>query len=161
LTPSSIRAFHHSGTEGFSNAQDSSTEPTKNASFPPQLVVLIALEALVTNYFQPIAAAATFDAEKASKTDLFRGHHLFVGLNCFEPGQSQKIHTHAGSDKFYLVITGKARMIVGDETREVGPGTVVWAPASLPHGVAEVLERTIMVVAMAPPPDAVKRQAAR
>jgi quercetin dioxygenase-like cupin family protein len=114
----------------------------------------------VTNYFQPISAAATFDAEKASKADLFRGQQLFVGLNCFEPGQSQKTHIHAGSDKFYLVLTGKARMTVGDETRDVEAGTVVWTPAGLPHGVAEALERTIMLVAIAPPPDMIKRPAA-
>ena len=120
-----------------------------------------ALSLQVTHYFQSIDTAAAFDAEKASKADLFRGQQLFVGLNCFEPGQSQKIHVHAESDKFYLVLTGKARMTVGDETREVEAGTVVWTPAGLPHGVAEALERTIMLVAMAPPPESVKRQAAR
>jgi quercetin dioxygenase-like cupin family protein len=49
---------------------------------------------------------------------------------------------------------------VGGETREVGQGTVVWAPADLPHGVAEALERTVMLVAMAPPPVGVSPRAA-
>lgn len=114
----------------------------------------------MTDYFLSIPAAATFDSEKGTKADLFRGQHLFVGLNCFEPGQSQKVHVHAGADKFYLVVTGKARMTVGEETREVGPGTVVWAPADLPHGVARVIERTVMLVAIAPPPG-LTRPAAR
>ncbi|MDQ3222647.1 MAG: cupin domain-containing protein [Gemmatimonadota bacterium] len=113
----------------------------------------------MTDYFQSIHAAARFDAEKATKADLFHGQQLFVGLNCFEPGQSQKIHVHAGSDKFYLVVTGKARMTVAGETREVEAGTVVWAPAGVPHGVAEALEHTVMLVAIAPP-DAVKRPTA-
>ena len=111
----------------------------------------------MTEYFRSIDALTTFSGEKATKADLFLGRHLFVGLNCFEPGQSQKVHLHAGSDKFYLILSGKARMIVGTETREVGEGTVVWAPADLPHGVAEAIERTIMLVAIAPPPGAVKR----
>jgi quercetin dioxygenase-like cupin family protein len=114
----------------------------------------------VTEYFKAIHTAATFSAERAAKADLFAGRQLFVGLNCFEPGQSQKVHAHAGADKFYLVMTGKARMTVGEETREVGPGTVVWAPADLPHGVAQALERTVMLVAIAPPPAAVTRPAA-
>jgi quercetin dioxygenase-like cupin family protein len=114
----------------------------------------------MTEHFLSIHAAATFDREKATKADLFRGQHQFVGLNCFEPGQSQKVHVHGGADKFYLVVTGKARITVGEETREVGPGTVVWAPADLPHGVAQALERTIMLVAIAPPPTAVTRPAA-
>jgi len=115
----------------------------------------------MTDYFLSIPAVATFDSDKATKADLVRGQHLFVGLNCFEPGQSQKVHVHAGADKFYLVMTGKARMTVGEETREVGPGTVVWAPADLPHGVAQALERTVMLVAISPPPAAVMRPAAR
>lgn len=106
----------------------------------------------MTGSFAAIAAAASFDAGKATKTDLFRGDRLFVGLNCFEPGQAQQVHTHAGADKFYLIVSGRARMTVGDETREAGPGTVVWAPADVPHGVAEALERTVMLVGIAPGP---------
>src|SRR5687767_434705 len=106
----------------------------------------------MTDYFRSIDAAACFASDKAAKADLFAGHNLFVGLNCFEPGQSQKVHVHAGSDKFYLVVSGKARMIVGDQTRDVGAGTVIWAPADLSHGVAHALERTVMLVAIAPPP---------
>ena len=108
----------------------------------------------MSTYFKRIEAAAGFDAAKATKANLFAGGKLFVGLNCFEPGQSQRIHVHAGADKFYLVVTGKARMMVGAETEEAGPGTVVWAPADVPHGVAEALERTIMLVAISPPPAA-------
>lgn len=106
----------------------------------------------MSDNFRSIDAAATFSTEKAAKTDLFAGRHLFVGLNCFEPGQTEKVHVHAGSDKFYLVVSGKARMMVGDQVREVEAGTVVWAPADLPHGVAQALERTVMLVAIAPPP---------
>lgn len=113
----------------------------------------------MSDYFRSIDAAATFATDKAAKADLFAGRYLFVGLNCFEPGQTQKVHVHAGSDKFYLVVSGKARMIVGDQTREVGAGTVVWAPADLPHGVAQALERTVMLVAIAPPPGVIRSTA--
>lgn len=104
------------------------------------------------DFFRSIDSAAVFDGSKPTKADLFLGRFLFVGLNCFEPGQSQKVHVHGGSDKFYLVVSGKASMIVGDQTREVGAGTLVWAPADVPHGVETALERTIMLVGMGPPP---------
>lgn len=104
------------------------------------------------SYFRPVDRATSFDPATATKADLFRGERLFVGLNCFEPGQGQKVHAHAGADKFYLVVSGRARLTVGDETREAGPGTVVWAPADVPHGVQEALERTVLLVAIAPPP---------
>jgi quercetin dioxygenase-like cupin family protein len=104
--------------------------------------------------FLVIADRVAFDAGRAAKIDLVRGSALFIGLNTFEAGQRQAPHVHHGADKFYLLLSGKARMIVGDETRVVEPGTLVWAPADEPHGVVEALERTVMLVGMAPPPAA-------
>jgi len=106
----------------------------------------------MTEFFRSVPATTVFGAEKAAKADLFAGERLFVGLNCFEPGQSQKVHVHAGADKFYYVCTGRARLTVGDETREVAEGDIVWAPAGVPHGVAEALVRTVLLVGIAPPP---------
>lgn len=102
-------------------------------------------------FFQPEERAA-FDADKATKADLASGTAMFLGLNCFEPGQSQKVHRHAGADKFYLIISGNASMVVGSETRDAGPGTLIWAPADVPHGVALAHQRTVMLVGLAPPP---------
>ncbi|HET8622280.1 MAG TPA: cupin domain-containing protein [Gemmatimonadales bacterium] len=106
----------------------------------------------MTSFFRSIDDATAFHSGKPAKADLFRGEQLFVGLNCFEPGQAQKAHTHAGADKVYLVISGKARMTVGDQRQVVAAGTVVWAPADVVHGVDEALERTVMLIAIAPPP---------
>jgi quercetin dioxygenase-like cupin family protein len=102
--------------------------------------------------FRSVPEAARFSGEKATKADLFDGERLFVGLNCFEPGQSQKVHAHAGADKFYYVCSGRARLTVGEESREVAAGAIVWAPAGVPHGVEEALERTVLLVGIAPPP---------
>jgi mannose-6-phosphate isomerase-like protein (cupin superfamily) len=104
------------------------------------------------NYFFVPAELATFRDGHAAKADLIAGGAMFLGLNCFEPGQSQSVHAHAGADKFYLILSGNASMIVGDETRDAGPGTLVWAPAEVPHGVALARERTVMLVGIAPPP---------
>ena len=72
---------------------------------------------------------------KHFKADLFVGEHLFVGLNALEPGQEQRVHDHADQDKVYLVHEGEGLFTVGDEVFRSGPGTVVWAPAGVPHGV--------------------------
>jgi len=103
-------------------------------------------------YFFAAAAAARFDDGRFAKLDLARGAQLFLGLNCFETGQSQPLHHHAGADKFYLILSGNARMIVGEETRDAGAGTLVWAPSGVPHGVERAHERTVMLVGMGPPP---------
>ena len=106
----------------------------------------------MSQYLVNPEAHAAFSADKVAKVDLVRGHHLFLGLNCFEPGQAQRIHTHRGADKFYLIVSGKARMAVGDDRFEAGPGAVVWAPADVPHGVEVAIERTVMLVGMTPSP---------
>lgn len=103
---------------------------------------------------QNVVARAEFDPARVRKLDCFRTDQLFVGLNCFEPGQAQAVHTHANIDKFYLVISGKARIHLGSAVREVGPGGLAFVPAGMEHGVEEALERTVMVVGMAPPQSA-------
>ena len=106
----------------------------------------------MSRYLVDPGSQAVFAADKAAKADLIRGEHLFLGLNCFEPGQSQRIHAHRGADKFYLILSGKARMAVGDDRFEAGAGAVIWAPADVPHGVDEALEQTVMLIGIAPPP---------
>ena len=106
----------------------------------------------MAEFFRNVPDTAVFSSDRAAKADLFAGERLFLGLNCFEPGQSQRVHAHAGADKFYYVCSGRARLTVGEETREAGEGEVVWAPAGVPHGVAEALERTVLLVGIAPPP---------
>ena len=106
---------------------------------------------MTEHFFEPLALAS-FHAGMATKADIVRGGALFLGLNCFEAGQSQPVHSHGGADKFYLVLSGNARMIVGDHTRDAGAGTLVWAPADVPHGVEAAHERTVMLIGIAPPP---------
>ena len=106
----------------------------------------------MSGYFSHLPALARFDPGTMAKVDIARGDALFAGLNCLEPGQAQRVHTHAGADKFYLVLSGKARMRVADEVQEAAAGTLVWAPAGVPHGIDEALERTVILVALAPPP---------
>jgi quercetin dioxygenase-like cupin family protein len=104
------------------------------------------------SFFLPLGAFEAFDPAAPHKADVARGERLFAGLDCLEPGQARRVHTHAGADKFYLVLSGKARFSVGDATADAAAGTLVWAPAGVPHGVLEALERTVLLVAMAPPP---------
>src|SRR5207247_10959445 len=95
---------------------------------------------------------AAFRADAMTKVDCFRSHRLIVGLNCFEPGQSQSVHTHAGADKFYVVLSGKATFVIGEKTVAAGPGDLIVAPACIPHGVARGRQRTTVLMAVAPAP---------
>lgn len=102
--------------------------------------------------FQHLPAEAVFGPDRMRKLDCYRSDRLLVGLNCLEPGQSQAAHTHAGADKFYFVVSGRARFTVGADSREAVAGDLVLAPAGVPHGVSEALTRTLLLVAIAPAP---------
>lgn len=108
--------------------------------------------AMPSGYFTTVADQAEFDSARGTRRDLWAGSRLFAGLNCFEPGQSQPVHAHADADKFYFLVSGKARMTVGAETRLAEAGDLIVAPAGVPHGVLETLERCVMLIAIAPPP---------
>ncbi len=87
------------------------------------------------------------------KTTLFSGAHLMIGMNCLEPGQTQPVHDHQDADKVYFVLEGTGTFRVGAETRQAGPGTVVWAPAGMVHGVENRDRvRLVLLVGIAPPP---------
>ena len=95
---------------------------------------------------------AVFSPAKMTKVDCFRSERLLVGLNCFEPGQTQAVHAHAGADKFYVVLSGKANFVVGERTVAAVAGDLILAPAGVPHGVARAETRSVVLVAMAPAP---------
>jgi quercetin dioxygenase-like cupin family protein len=101
---------------------------------------------------QHLASRAVFDPVRPTKIDCFRSARLLVGLNCLEAGQAQPVHAHAGADKFYFVVSGNARFVIGDTTSDAAAGDLVVAPADVPHGVQRVFERTVLLVGIAPAP---------
>lgn len=104
-------------------------------------------------HFISYQSARRFDAEKPPKVTLFESERLLLGLNCLEPGQAQKVHTHADQDKFYFVLEGTGKFEVGGETRTEGQGCAVWAPAGVEHGVIATGDAPlVLLVGIAPAP---------
>jgi mannose-6-phosphate isomerase-like protein (cupin superfamily) len=87
------------------------------------------------------------------KSTLFQSPHLLLGLNCLEPGQTQRAYTHTDRDKFYFVVEGQGEFVVGDETLTADVGLVVWAPAGIEHGVTNTGDvQLVLLVGIAPAP---------
>lgn len=103
--------------------------------------------------FADVHAHARFAAEKMTKNNLFTTDRLFCDVYCFEPGQEQAAHSHAGSDKVYFVLSGAALIRIGDDERAVSAGTAALAPSDVPHAVRNPgPERLTLLVLMAPKP---------
>ncbi|MEH6581701.1 MAG: cupin domain-containing protein [Halioglobus sp.] len=57
-------------------------------------------------------------------------------------------------DEVYLVLSGKARMRLNNEERNVGPGSLLYVGASTEHSFFEIEEdMTLLVFFAASPPD--------
>jgi quercetin dioxygenase-like cupin family protein len=92
-----------------------------------------------------------FDTAKMAKVDVVASKRLICGLNCFEPGQAQKAHAHAGQDKLYLVLQGSGEFSVGEERRTLRQGELLYVPENLPHGVVNTgRERLVVAIVITP-----------
>lgn len=86
--------------------------------------------------FAAVAEHKRFDPEKYQKTTLLATDQSALDVYCLAPGQAQKVHTHAHTDKYYFVLEGRARVRIGAEEREVGPGWAALARPGVEHGIA-------------------------
>ena len=84
--------------------------------------------------------------DRMYKSTLFESQRLLLGLNCFEPGQADRVHTHGEQDKFYFVLEGEGEFTVGDETVSAGPGHTVIAPAGVTHGVTNAGNQRLVIL---------------
>jgi quercetin dioxygenase-like cupin family protein len=96
---------------------------------------------------------AGFSEQKLQKHNLFQTPRFFLDVYCLRPGQAQKVHAHPDSDKIYLVLEGRCRFTLGDESGEHGQGAVVLARAGVSHGVENASGSDArLLVMMSPPP---------
>lgn len=100
-----------------------------------------------------LASFAEFSNEKMVKSTIAQGETLFVGLNCFEPGQIHAAHSHTGQDKLYVVLEGYAEIQVGEENKIIEAGGGAFAPSGVMHSIKNIgVGRMVVLAVLAPPP---------
>jgi|TARA_B100000315_G_C14293980_1_gene458692 quercetin dioxygenase-like cupin family protein len=69
----------------------------------------------------------------------------------FEPGGTYELHSHP-HEQISVMVSGRMRLTVGDEVRDIGPGDMWYAPANMLHG-GEILgdEPVVFIDVYAPP----------
>jgi oxalate decarboxylase/phosphoglucose isomerase-like protein (cupin superfamily) len=97
------------------------------------------------------AEHAAFSHEKMGKATLFRSDRVLVGLNCFEPGQEHRLHTHSGQDKVYHVLSGSGVFLLADGEVPMEAGTMLVAPEDVPHGIRNTGDDRLVVLAVLAP----------
>ena len=94
-----------------------------------------------------------FSDEKMQKVQLFDSAQYFCDLYCLKPGQDQRIHSHAESDKIYFVLRGRGTFHIAGEERELSSGEAVIAKPGQDHGVKNsAVEDLVLLVFMTPRP---------
>ena len=94
---------------------------------------------------------AEWRPDKMGKTTLFESKRLLVGLNSFEPGQFHALHAHAGMDKLYCVVEGEGLLLLDGRELTLKTGDLVVAPEGLPHGIRNLSNRRLIVLAILAP----------
>ena len=67
-----------------------------------------------------------------------------------QPGARQRLHNHP-EVQVYVLVAGQGRMTVGEETREVAAGDLVYIPSGLMHGIENTGTEVLQYVSAANP----------
>jgi mannose-6-phosphate isomerase-like protein (cupin superfamily) len=93
------------------------------------------------------------EAERAASGRLYREFlrhpSMSAGLYVLEAGGEDPQSPHA-EDEIYHVVAGRGQIRVAGEDRPVGPGSVVYVPATVEHRFHSIAERLELLVVFAP-----------
>ncbi|MGW1072384.1 cupin domain-containing protein [Streptomyces sp. NPDC002537] len=94
------------------------------------------------------------EAERAANEGAYlqflRERNMSVGLYALDAGDLDPQSPHS-QDEVYVVMSGRGAITVGDETTEVGRGSVVYVPAGAVHRFHHISEDLRVLVVFSPP----------
>ncbi len=76
--------------------------------------------------------ATRWDTDRV-EAQIQTGEHMHMIRATYDPGATYEMHSHP-HEQFSLLLSGRMRLTVGEETREIGPGDGWYAPGGVPHG---------------------------
>lgn len=81
--------------------------------------------------------------------EFLRVPSLSVGVYVLAAGDTDPQQPHS-EDEVYYVVSGRARIQVADESRPVGPGSIVYVDRHVEHRFFEIAEELTILVFFAP-----------
>ena len=101
--------------------------------------------------FRNLNDLIAFDPANKIRKRVFITDKLEMELVCYSPGQTTIEHHHVGQDEIFMVMEGSGTITVGGEPVRVGPGSLVYAPADIKHGIEpDGTGRMVLVFVKAP-----------
>jgi mannose-6-phosphate isomerase-like protein (cupin superfamily) len=81
--------------------------------------------------------------------EFVRAPDLSAGVYVLPAGGTDPQQPH-GEDELYHVVSGRGRIVVGDEERPVAAGSVIFVAAHVPHRFVDVEEELVVLVVFGP-----------
>ena len=78
--------------------------------------------------------------------------NVSVQVSEMKAGGAAFKHAHGTSEQIYIVLSGKAEMVVGGETLKVAKGDVVYVPANIEHDARVIGKQTFKSIVVFVPP---------
>jgi mannose-6-phosphate isomerase-like protein (cupin superfamily) len=88
-------------------------------------------------------------ADNRPYREFLRVPDLSAGLYVLEAGAADPQSPHT-EDELYYVVAGRGAITVGDETRDVSAGSLVFVAATIPHHFHDIVERLDILVVFGP-----------
>ncbi|MER5766991.1 cupin domain-containing protein [Streptomyces sp. NPDC001985] len=89
-------------------------------------------------------------ANQGAYLQFLRERNMSAGLYALDAGALDPQRPH-GQDEIYFVVSGRASLTVGEETTQVGRGSVVHVAAGVPHRFHHITEDLRVLVVFSPP----------
>ena len=103
------------------------------------------MDEAVLKVFDLAELVAKCEARDSPYLEFLRVPTLSCGIYQLAAGDVDQQTAH-DEDKVYFVLKGQARMVVGDEERALGPGTILFVPADAEHRFTEIAEDLSLLV---------------
>lgn len=87
-----------------------------------------------------------------STPDVTGGERFSAGVVKLNPGNGHELHTHPDSDEILYTIRGEGEQDVGDETRDIVAGDMVYIPEGVEHGTINTGWEPLTLLAVYAPP---------
>jgi mannose-6-phosphate isomerase-like protein (cupin superfamily) len=124
--------------------QPASSAPRTTAAGRPSLLASRAMDA-----FELAELRAAQRASGRLYHEFIRTHDLSVGLYVLPAGGTDPQGPHT-EDEVYYVVEGRGRITVGDDEREVMPGSTVFVGADVRHRFHDIAEELVLLVVFGP-----------
>ncbi len=85
--------------------------------------------------------------------DLPESETIAIGYVALKPGESTDIGLHDDEEEAYVVLSGKAKLMLGDSYHELEKGHVVYVPRNTPHRMTCISEAPLEYLYFANYPD--------